>query len=274
MAEHSRRILLPRLDRAYPYRLAVSRMVESPGTDRAAAHAEGDVAGSKGVAGSVDRHDEQDDELFDKRGDTILNDLRGLARPRLVVISGPSGVGKDTVIDRMRLLYPNFFFAVTATSRPRRPGEIDGVHYHFIGREQFGQMIIASEFIESAEVYGNFYGVPRTPIREALAQGRDAVVKVDTQGAQTFRRLAPGGIFIFIAPPSIDELARRLRSRKTDSGTALARRLRTAQREIATVEHFDYVVFNESDREDETVAQIMAILTAERSRLHQPGVVL
>jgi guanylate kinase len=222
----------------------------------------------------VDTQAGHGEEPFDKRGDEIISDLRGLARPRLIVISGPSGVGKDTVIDRMRALYPDMFFAVTATSRDRRPGEIDGIHYHFLSREQFGQMIIASGFIESAEVYGNFYGVPRAPIRDALAGGRDAVVKVDTQGAQTFRRLAPGGIFIFISPPSIDELARRLRSRKTDGEAALTRRLRTAQRELATVEHFDYVVFNESDREDETVEQIIAILTAERSRLHQPGVIL
>lgn len=215
-----------------------------------------------------------DDEPFDKRGDEILADLRGIARPRLIVISGPSGVGKDTVIDRMRVLYPDMFFAVTCTTRQRRGGEIDGIHYNFLSREEFGRLIVANEFIESAEVYGFYYGVPRTPIRQALARGQDVVVKVDTQGAQTFRRLAPGGLFIFIAPPSIDELARRLRSRKTDGEEALMRRLRTAQRELATVEHFDYVVFNESDQEDETVARIMAILTAERCRLHQPGVEL
>ncbi len=222
----------------------------------------------------MDTLDDGSGDLFDKRGDEIITDLRGLARPRLIVISGPSGVGKDTVIDRMRDRFREMFFAVTSTSRERRPGEIDGIHYNFLTRDQFSRMIMENEFIESAEVYGNFYGVPRAPIRNALAQGRDAVVKVDTQGAQTFRRLAPGGIFIFIAPPSIDELARRLRSRKTDGEQALARRLRTAQRELATVEHFDYVVFNESDREEETVAQIMAILTAERCRLHQPGVSL
>jgi len=222
----------------------------------------------------VDTQDGASDELFDKRGDEIITDLRGLARPRLIVISGPSGVGKDTVIDRMRALYSDMFFAVTATSRDQRPGEVDGEHYYFYTREQFAQQLAAGEFIEWAEVYGNFYGVPKAPIREALANGRDAIVKVDTQGAQTFRRLAPGGIFIFIAPPSIDELARRLRSRKTDDAAALSRRLRTAQRELATVEHFDYVVFNESEREDTTVAQIIAILSAERSRLHQTGVIL
>jgi len=223
----------------------------------------------------VDTSIVRDDEPFDKRGDEIIADLRAIARPRLIVISGPSGVGKDTVIDRMRALCPDLFFAVTATTRERRGGEIDDVHYHFLSPQQFAETLAAGEFLEHADVYGKYhYGVPGTPIRRALARGQDVVVKVDVQGAQTFRRLAPGGIFIFIAPPSIDELARRLRSRKTDSEGALMRRLQTAQRELATVEHFDYVVFNESDQEDATVAQIIAILTAERCRLHQPGVEL
>jgi guanylate kinase len=216
----------------------------------------------------------QTEEPFDKRGDEIIADLRAIARPRLIVISGPSGVGKDTVIDRMRALYPDMFFAVTVTTRGQRDNETDGIHYHFLTRDEFSRQLQMGEFLEWAEVYGNFYGVPRSPIRQALARGQDVVVKVDTQGAQTFRRLAPGGIFIFIAPPSIDELAIRLRDRKTDDWDALMRRLRTAQRELATVEHFDYVVFNESHREDETVARIIAILTAERCRLHQPGVEL
>ena len=211
-------------------------------------------------------------EHYDANGDAILADLRANARPQLIVISGPSGVGKDTIIDRMRELYPDMFFTVTVTTRKQRPGEIDDFHYTFYTREQFAQQLSAGEFIEWAEVYGNFYGVPRTPMRKALAAGKDVVVKVDTQGAQTFHRLAPGGIFIFIAPPSIDELARRLHHRKTDDEAALARRLRTAQRELATVEHFDYVVFNESGQEDDTVRQIIGILTAERCRLHQTGV--
>ncbi len=222
----------------------------------------------------MDTLDARGNEPYDANGDTILADLRANARPQLIVISGPSGVGKDTIIDRMRARYPAMFFAVTVTTRKQRLGEIDGEHYYFSTREQFAQQLAAGEFIEWAEVYGHFYGVPRTPIREALLRGQDVVVKVDTQGAQTFHRLAPGGIFIFIAPPSIDELARRLHNRKTDDEAALARRLRTAQRELATVEHFDYVVFNESEREDDTVRQIIGILTAERCRLHQTGVEL
>lgn len=206
----------------------------------------------------------------EERADEIIADLRAIGRPRLIVISGPSAVGKDTIIDRMRALHPEIYFAVTVTTRPRRPGEIDGIHYFFHSPEEFARKLAEGEFIEAAEVYGNAYGVPRGPIRAALAEGRDVAVKVDTQGAATFRRLAPTGIFIFIAPPSLDELAHRLHGRKTDDPDAFLRRLRTAQRELATVELFDYVVFNESGRQDETVAQIMAILLAEKRRLHQP----
>ncbi len=210
----------------------------------------------------------------EEEADRTIAALRALARPRLIVISGPSGVGKDTIINRMRELHPDMDFAVTATTRERRPGEIDGFHYHFYAREDFAQKLAAGEFIEFAEVYGNFYGVPRTPIREALARRQDVVVKVDPQGAATFRRLAPNGIFIFIAPPSMDELARRLWDRKTDDPDAMLRRLQTARREMAAVELFDYVVFNESERLDQTVAEISAILLAEKRRIHQPEVEL
>lgn len=228
------------------------------------------ATGGRGREGGGDRPVETPDE----RADEIISDLRAIARPRLIVISGPSGVGKDTIIDQMRALYPEMYFTVTATTRPRRPGEVDGFHYHFYSPARFERDLAAGEFIEHAEVYGNKYGVPRTYIRQAVAAGRDVVVKVDPQGAAHFRRLAATATFIFIAPPSMAELERRLRERKTDDGAALARRLRTAQRELATVELFDYVVFNESDREGETVAQIIAILAAEKRRLHQPEVEL
>ena len=210
----------------------------------------------------------------EERADEIIADLRAIARPRLIVISGPSGVGKDTIIDRMRELHRDMYFAVTATTRPRRPGEIDGIHYFFYSPEEFAEKLADDEFIEHAEVYGNRYGVPRTPIRNALASGQDVVVKVDPQGAQTFRRLAATGIFIFIAPPTMEDLAYRLRTRKTDDPDALIRRLRTAQRELATIEFFDYVVFNEDGQQDRTVDEIMAILLAEKRRIHQTDVVL
>lgn len=212
------------------------------------------------------------DEFTDARADEIITNLRAVPKPRLIVISGPSGVGKDTIIDRLRLRCPDMYFAVTATTRERRGGEIDGIHYHFYSKEEFVQKIDLEEFLEHAEVYGHHYGVPKTPIRQALQRGQDVVLKVDTQGVQTIRHVTKGGIFIFIAPPSIDELAHRLRSRKTDDPAAVMRRLRTAQRELLTIENFDYVAFNESDREDDTVTEIIAILTAERCRLGQRDV--
>jgi guanylate kinase len=232
------------------------------GIEQAAALADRAAVGEQG----------QGAHAADERADGIIADLRAIGQPRLIVISGPSGVGKDTIIDRMRVLYPAMHFAVTATTRAKRPGEVDGFHYHFYTPERFTRELAAGEFLEHASVYGNYYGVPRTPIRQALAAGQDVVLKVDPQGAEHFRRLTPTGIFIFIAPPSMVELERRLRVRKADDAAAMERRLRTARRELATVELFDYVVFNESAREDDTVAQIMAILTAERRRLHQPEV--
>lgn len=213
------------------------------------------------------------DEFTDAQADEIITRLRAVARPRLIVISGPSGVGKDTIIDGLRVRCPDMYFAVTATTREQRTGEYDGIHYHFYSRDEFIAKRDDDEFLEWAKVYGDFfYGVPRTPIRQALARGQDVVLKVDTQGVQTIRRVTRGGIYIFIAPPSIDELARRLRERKTDDSDALMRRLRTAQRELLTIENFDYVVFNESNREDETIDRILAILAAERCRLHQAEV--
>ena len=213
------------------------------------------------------------EEFTDAHADEIITNLRAVPKPRLIVISGPSGVGKDTIIDQLRLRCPDMYFAVTATTRDRRGGEIDGIHYHFYSSEEFGQKLRMGEFLEWAKVYGDFfYGVPKTPIRQALERGQDVVLKVDTQGVQTIRQITSGGIYIFIAPPSMDELARRLQSRKTDNADALMRRLRTAQRELLTIGNFDYVVFNESDREDETVTQIVAILAAERCRLRQSNV--
>ncbi|CAA9578724.1 MAG: Guanylate kinase [uncultured Thermomicrobiales bacterium] len=208
----------------------------------------------------------------EERADAILAELHANARPRLIVISGPSGVGKDTIIDRMRELRPEIHFAVTATTRPRRPNEIDGIHYYFYSAEEFAEKRAADEFLETAVVYGNEYGVPRTPIRNALARGQDVIVKVDTQGAGTIRRLVPAGIFIFIAPPTIDQLAQQLWGRKTDDPDTLLRRFRTAQEELGAIDLFDYVVFNEFGQPESAVDRILGILQAEQQRLRQPDV--
>ncbi|HUG16593.1 MAG TPA: guanylate kinase [Thermomicrobiales bacterium] len=214
--------------------------------------------------------DERTDGLA-QQTDELIAEIRAAMRPRLFVISGPSGVGKDTVIDGLRTRMPDFYFAVTATTRPRRPGEADGVHYLFVTEEQFIEDREHGEFIEFAEVYGYWYGVPKHSIRAALRNGRDVIVKVDVQGSATIRQLAPEAVLIFLMPPSLDDLFQRLLHRKTDGENVVLRRIRTSAHELTMVRQFDYAVFNEEDRLDQTLDQILAIMTAERLRVHQPS---
>jgi len=185
----------------------------------------------------------------------------------LLILSGPSGVGKDALLTRMKELGVPLFYSVTATSRPRRPREVDGVDYHFIEKPRFEQMIRDGEFLEWANVYGNLYGVPRKMIEDAVAAGRDAIVKVDIQGAATIKRLKPEAISIFIAPPSMDELQRRLVERKTETGADLNLRLKTAQGEMETASSFDHVVISHNNRIDEAIREIEFIIEREKSPL-------
>jgi len=201
-------------------------------------------------------------------------DLRARRRPRLIVISGPSGVGKDTVIERLRDAYPEIHFAVTATTRPRRPGEIDGIHYYFLDPGTFAERLDHGEFLESAVVYNHRYGVPKGPVRQALQRGQDVVIKVDVQGAATIRGLVPHGTFVFLAPESMDELLQRLQSRKSDDPDVLMARFMAADRELRRAREFDFVVFNERERIDRTIAQLSAIIDAEHHRVDQPENVL
>ncbi|KAB8143992.1 guanylate kinase [Chloroflexia bacterium SDU3-3] len=187
--------------------------------------------------------------------------------PLLVVISGPSGVGKDTVLMRMRELGFPFHFVVTATSRARRPSERDGYDYHFVSEERFRDMIAGDELLEWAEVYGHYKGIPKSEIRQAHASGRDVILRIDVQGAATMRQLVPGAIFIFIAPASIDELRNRLRWRRTETDDEMERRLGVAMAEMEQVRNFDYVVVNREDKLDEAVGQIRSIIHAERLRV-------
>jgi guanylate kinase len=207
-----------------------------------------------------------------EHGDRHIQRLRNVGNPRVFIISGPSGVGKDSVLEQLRLAYPDAQYVVTATSRAMRPGEIEGVHYHFIDREDFERQIAAGEFIESANVYGNLYGVPRKPIVEGLEAGRNVIIKVDVKGAKTLREKITNPVSIFLAPESMEELRERLRSRKTDNEEALNRRFNTASEELDRAEEFDYVVFNESDRLDDAVRQITHIIEAELQRINPPEV--
>ena len=187
-------------------------------------------------------------------------------RPLLVVLSGPSGVGKDAVLERMKRLGSPYHFAVTATTRPMREGEREGEPYHFVARAEFERMIARGELLEWAEVYGNLYGVPRAQVDRALSEGRDVLVKVDVQGAKTIRGLDPEAVLVFLAPPSMEELARRLTSRGTEADEAMRLRLREAEAEMEAAALFDHVVVNGRDRLDVAVRQIEALTADERRR--------
>lgn len=189
-------------------------------------------------------------------------------QPLLVVLSGPSGVGKDALLMRMREVGFPFHFVVTATSRPQRPGEIDGFDYHFVGEERFRAMIADDELLEWAEVYGQFKGIPRWDVEQALSSGKDVILRIDVQGAATIRRMAPEALFIFVLPGDFEELRQRLVQRRTESAAEVERRLDVARAELERVREFDYVVLNGDDRLDDAVGQIRSIITAEKHRVH------
>lgn len=200
--------------------------------------------------------------------------LKRQQQPLLIVISGPSGVGKDTVVHRMRERRLPFRFVVTATSRPRRDDEVDGVDYLFLTHEEFEGMVARGEFLEHALVYGQFKGIPRRHVREALATGQDVVFRIDVQGAETVRRLCPEALLIFLATRDEEELARRLRKRRTESAEALELRLAAARQEYEKVGLFDYVVVNGDDELDRAVDTIEAIIRAEHHRTRPRRVTL
>ena len=180
---------------------------------------------------------------------------------RLFVLSGPSGVGKDAVLSRMKRLGRDFHFTVTATTRPIRPGERDGVDYVFMSRDDFRRLIADDGLLEWAEVYGNLYGVPKAQVTDALRRGQDVMLKVDVQGAATVRKLHPESVLIFLEPPDMDSLDRRLRERGTEQGEALRVKLETAREEMNAAAWFDYRVVNHDDRLDEAVAAIDEIVS-------------
>lgn len=189
-------------------------------------------------------------------------------QPLLIVISGPSGAGKDTVMQRMQERGLPFHFVVTATTRERRANEIDGRDYLFVTKEEFARMIDEDELIEHAIVYGDYKGIPKQQVREALESGKDVVMRIDVQGAETVRRMAHEALLIFITTESEQELVRRLETRKTETPDSLALRIATARKELKRVEAFDYVIINRDFHLDETVDAIRAIITAEHHRVN------
>ncbi len=192
--------------------------------------------------------------------------------PVVIVVSGPSGVGKDAVLTRVRELAA-FAVPVTMTTRAPRDGEIDGREYHFVSREAFFAHIEAGELLEHAEVYGNLYGVPRSELRRALDAGQDVIMRVDVQGCRTLRALLPGAVFIIIVPDHPDRLAAYLRGRG-ETGEVLERRLAAAAEELADSALFDHVVVNIDGDLDAAAGRVIAIAAAERSRPRRAPIVL
>jgi guanylate kinase len=188
---------------------------------------------------------------------------RAQQRGRLVVLAGPSGVGKSSVVRELRTLCPDLWFSVSATTREQRPGEVDGRDYHFVSRAEFDRMVAAGELLEWAEIHGGMHrsGTPRAPVEDRLAAGRPALVEVDLQGARALRAAAPEALLVFLAPPSWDDLVERLTGRGTEPPEVVDRRLRTAKEEIAAQDEFDAVVVNTDVR---TAARdLLTLLTAD-----------
>ena len=188
-------------------------------------------------------------------------------KPLLLVLSGPSGAGKDAVLTRLKELGLPLEFIVTATTRPRRNSEQDNIDYHFVSGESFQKMIEAKELLEWAKVYGNLYGVPRQPVKRALAEGRDTILKVDIQGAATIKKILPQAVFIFLTPLSKEDLTARLRERNSESTSDLDLRLKTVEEEMKKLPIFDYVVVNKQGKIDQVVSNIKAIIAAEKLRV-------
>jgi len=194
--------------------------------------------------------------------------------PLLVVISGPSGVGKDTVIQRMKGRRLPFHFVVTATTRPPRPDEEHGVDYYFVSHDDFAEMIEENELLEYAIVYNDYKGIPKEQVRQALKSGKDVIMRLDVQGAETIRDLSPDALLIFLTTQNEEELVNRLKARKTETREGLKLRIATARQELKRLNEFDYVVVNRELQLDETVDTILSIIHAEHHRVHPRKVTL
>jgi len=181
--------------------------------------------------------------------------------PRLSVLSGPSGVGKGTVVAKVRSLYPHIWVSVSCTTRTPRPGETDGVEYRFVSRDRFAAMVAGGELLEHAEYAGNWYGTPRLAVEEHLAAGDPALLEIELQGARQVRRAMPEAFLVFLAPPSWPELERRLTGRGTEDPAQLAARLAQAKVELAAEHEFDAVIIN--DDVERAAAELVDLIEAE-----------
>ena len=188
--------------------------------------------------------------------------------PLLIVISGPSGIGKDAVVNGMKERGLPFHFVITATSRPPRNYEIPGKDYFFYDQMTFEQMIEAGEFLESAWVYSNYKGVPKSQVKMALESGKDVVMRLDVQGAKTVHGLCPDAILIFLTAQNKEEWLQRLKDRRSETDEELALRVKTAQKEFETLDIFDYIVVNQNDKLGQTLDVIESIIKAEHHRVN------
>lgn len=183
----------------------------------------------------------------------------------LIVLSGPSGAGKGTICRELLRQLPELVYSVSATSRQPRPGEVEGVHYYFRSREKFEEMLARNELLESAEFCGNYYGTPRFAVEQAIQAGKDVILEIEIQGALQVKRRFPQGVFIFIVPPSLDELSERIHKRGTEPEEVIEKRLTTAAHELEYISEYDYVVIN--DEVPNAVEKLKSILTAEKCRV-------
>jgi guanylate kinase len=195
-------------------------------------------------------------------------------QPLLIVISGPSGVGKDTVLQRMKERKLPFHFVVTATTRPPRLNEVNGVDYFFVSHDEFAEMINQDELLEYAIVYNDYKGIPKQQVRQALKSGKDVVMRIDVQGAATIRELCEDALMIFLTTQDEQEMVTRLTARKTETPEGLNLRIATARQELKRIVEFDYVVINREDQLDDAVDTILAIIHSEHHRVVQRKVTL
>jgi guanylate kinase len=189
-------------------------------------------------------------------------------RGRLFVVSGPSGAGKGTVVSGVLQRRPDALLSVSATTRPARRGEIDGVNYHFVDDREFIAGRDRGDFLETAQVYDNYYGTPRAPVEAALREGRDVILELDIQGALAVKRAVSDAVLIFIEPPSLEELFTRLRGRRTEDPDALRRRVQAAYDEVKEKGAYDHIVVN--DRLEDAIAQVIRIMETPHERTPQP----
>jgi guanylate kinase len=194
--------------------------------------------------------------------------VEGRPGAQLVIISGPSGVGKDSIIAAMQQRRPSHprHYVITCTTRRRRENEIDGVSYLFLEPEDFARLRDADNLLEASEVHGNWYGTPRDQVQSALVSGRDAILKIDVQGAHKVRAAVPDALLIFVVPPSIEVLRERLLGRNTEATAEIERRFRDAAYELARQREYDHVVINETDLIELTAQRIDDIIAAEHER--------